>query len=260
MTMRHRILAGVLLSLMATTSGAALLGRAPLTPGGTDYQAYYDTVLNITWLADPNFAATNFFGVTGLGDTGSNNFQKSNEWIAGMNAANYLGVSDWRLPTVTPVNGFQFEFEHRYDGSSDLGYNIGAPGTAFAGSTSSELAHLFYVTLGNIAECAPSTPVDENSTDCSERQLGWGLVNRGPFINFDSLPFYWSSTQVSTNFVVGFRFRGGEQLELNKNGWDRAWAVRGGDIGVVPLPAVGWLLAPAFGLFGWLKHRRAAVN
>lgn len=31
---------------------AELLGRAALTPGGSDYRAYYDGVLNITWLVD----------------------------------------------------------------------------------------------------------------------------------------------------------------------------------------------------------------
>jgi len=65
--MRPRILAGILLSLTSATLLAAsvsgqgtwettLQGRAPVTPGGTDYQAYFDTVLNITWVADTNLA------------------------------------------------------------------------------------------------------------------------------------------------------------------------------------------------------------
>jgi hypothetical protein len=45
--------AGVL-TLIATTSQAVLVGELPATPGGTDYQAYYDTVANLTWLADAN--------------------------------------------------------------------------------------------------------------------------------------------------------------------------------------------------------------
>ncbi|HET9062610.1 MAG TPA: hypothetical protein VFO62_04915, partial [Candidatus Binatia bacterium] len=47
----------------SSPSGAALLGRLPATPGGSDYQAYYDTELDITWLADANLAQTNTFGV-----------------------------------------------------------------------------------------------------------------------------------------------------------------------------------------------------
>jgi len=37
---------------------ASLLGRSALTPGGTDYRAYCDTGLNITCLADANYAQT----------------------------------------------------------------------------------------------------------------------------------------------------------------------------------------------------------
>ena len=45
------------------TVQAALEGRLPATPGGTDYQAYYDTDLNIMWLGDANLATTNSFGL-----------------------------------------------------------------------------------------------------------------------------------------------------------------------------------------------------
>jgi hypothetical protein len=31
-------------------------------------------------------------------------------------------------------------------------------------------------------------------------------------------------------------------------------------VNVVPSPAVGWLLAPAFGVIGWLKSRRVSRN
>ena len=37
------------LCFTTVTAQAALLGRAALTPGGTDYQAYYDDILNVTW-------------------------------------------------------------------------------------------------------------------------------------------------------------------------------------------------------------------
>jgi hypothetical protein len=37
------------LSLASASAQASLLGRAALTPGGTDYQAYYDDILNVTW-------------------------------------------------------------------------------------------------------------------------------------------------------------------------------------------------------------------
>jgi len=52
-----------LLSLISAGASAALLVRAPLTPGGTNYQAYYDTTLNFTWTANANLAASNTFGL-----------------------------------------------------------------------------------------------------------------------------------------------------------------------------------------------------
>ena len=94
--MHRRILAGVLFC-MAASSQAALLGRAPLTSGGTDYQAYYDTVLNITWLADADFAQTSAFDADGLMRWTTAN----GAWPASLNAASYLGTNAWRLPTVT---------------------------------------------------------------------------------------------------------------------------------------------------------------
>ena len=81
--------AGSLFLGLVTTANAALLGRLPATPGGTDYQAYYDEQLNITWAADPNIKAT------------MNNWSTANAWAAGLTIG---GVSGWRLPS-TDVNG-----------------------------------------------------------------------------------------------------------------------------------------------------------
>ena len=59
--------------------------------------------------------------------------------------------NDWRLPQILPLNGSSYNYTHSYDGSTDRGYNISAPGTIYVGSTASELAHLYYTTLGNLA-------------------------------------------------------------------------------------------------------------
>ena len=40
--------------VLSTSVNAALVGRLAATPGGTDYQAYYDDVADLTWLADAN--------------------------------------------------------------------------------------------------------------------------------------------------------------------------------------------------------------
>ncbi|MGB5473084.1 MAG: hypothetical protein WBQ78_06380 [Gammaproteobacteria bacterium] len=64
-------------------------------------QAVYDTDLNITWMADSTLAVSNTFGVNGIGiTTGSMDWNTAQSWIGSMNAANYLGFSDWRLPTT----------------------------------------------------------------------------------------------------------------------------------------------------------------
>ena len=65
-----------------------LEGRLPATPGGTDYQAYYDPNLNITWAAD-----------TAINDPNAWDTQMA--WAAGLNLG---GVTGWRLPSAD-VNG-----------------------------------------------------------------------------------------------------------------------------------------------------------
>jgi len=40
------------LAVVSFSADAALVGRLAATPGGTDYQAYYDDVADLTWLTD----------------------------------------------------------------------------------------------------------------------------------------------------------------------------------------------------------------
>lgn len=111
-------------ALLALTLGAsagvqaALVGR--LADGGGHYQAVYDTDLNITWLADANYAAT-----SGYDADGRMGWMAAQDWIGTLNMAGYLGVGDWRLPLS--------------DGC--ISYNC----------TGSELGYLFYEELGGFA-------------------------------------------------------------------------------------------------------------
>ena len=66
----------------------------------------YDSVNGVNWLADTNLAATNRFSLplcTGSGNqvcvnaSGSMNYQSAAAWVNAMNAANYLGHSNWQL-------------------------------------------------------------------------------------------------------------------------------------------------------------------
>ncbi len=74
----------ILFTFTAQSANAAFFGRLPATPGGVDYQAYYDDQLNITWTADAN--------INGL-DTQDNQVA----WADGLTIN---GIDGWRLPNV----------------------------------------------------------------------------------------------------------------------------------------------------------------
>ncbi len=224
-----------------------------MTPGGTDYQAYYDDVLDVTWLADANLAATNTFGVAGIFSNGTMSWDKAIDWIAALNDASYLGAGDWRLPKVTPLNGIGFLYDVSYDGSTDYGFNQSAPDTAFAGSTGSEMAHLFFNTLGNKGYC---DPLASTLDYCANPQPGWGLTNAGPFVNLNA-SYYWSGTAYpfSTPAAWDFSFGPGAQDITVASQPFNTWAVRSGDIAVVPAPPALWLLGSALGATAWVRRK-----
>jgi hypothetical protein len=68
---------GVFALGLITSAHAALLGRLPITPDGTDYRAYYDDVLDITRLADAKLAARS---LSDLGDRSEQGGRASTEF------------------------------------------------------------------------------------------------------------------------------------------------------------------------------------
>ena len=226
----QRTFSGMILLLLACgTANAALLSRS----GG---QAYYDDVLDITWLANANLADTNDFGVTGINVGGTMTWPKANEWIGAMNAANYLGTNDWRLPKIidTGTAGCNWAYT-----GTDCGYNVDL--------STSEMAHMFYSTLGNLGYY---------NTSGAGPQAGWGLTNTGPFSNLQP-GFYWSGTTYapSPSDAWYFYFGYGNQGNFNKTLEFYAWAVRPGDIALVPVPGAVWLFSGALALLGTLRRR-----
>ena len=250
----------LLLTALTTTAHATLIGRLPATMGGTDYQAYYDDVLDITWIANANLAASNTFGLaynTNLGDYPGDPFGPSYteqiltsgqmtwggalHWIDAMNAdggTGYLGYNDWRLPIMldTGTSGCNFAYT-----GTDCGYNIQTGSVAT--TVYSEMASLWYDTLGNKAFFDTSGTV----------QPGWGLTNTGPFSNVQSYVYWLGQGYASpgNNFAWAFTASNGSQGPNGKTENFYGWAVRSGDVSAVPVPAALWLFGSGLaGLLG----------
>jgi len=133
---KSRLLGAVsacMLVLFTSSSNAALVSVL----GG---QAVYDSDLNITWTADMRLAISNTFGTSGINASfGKMNWSTANTWISNMNAANYLGFNDWRLPTfANPDSSCTNDTAGTTPSSGPDGYNC----------TGSELGHLFYTEFG----------------------------------------------------------------------------------------------------------------
>ncbi len=230
-------------------------------------EAWYDTTLDITWQANANLAVSNAFGLnynSNLGPysgdpsgydgyvntDGTMNWPGAMLWIDAMNTANYLGYNGWRLPTMTDTNAPGCD---NANSGTDCGYNV-QTGSA-ATTVYSEMASMFYDTLGNLAYLDTSGKVQSNN----------GLKNTGLFENVVS-NYYWSGLEYAPNTDDAwvFDFASGKQNGYWKNGGVPiyAWAVHDGDIGAatapVPLPAAVWLFGGGLiGLIGVAGKRRA---
>jgi hypothetical protein len=232
--------------LTASGANAALVSRL-------DGAAYYDTVLDITWLANANAGAGTIYDDGPSSTDGSMSWINAQAWIASLNASNYLGVNDWRLPTVSPIDGDSFDLTFSNNGTTDVGHNISAPGSAFAGSTASELAHLWYNTLNNKNFC---DPVLSTADTCVGPQDGWALGVLTPFTGNVSPFRFWTGTDAGglANAFVFMTDLGLQSFTGKTSPFALAWAVRPGDIGqVVPVPPAVWLLGSALGVIGVLS-------
>ena len=205
--------------LFSITAEAALVSRL-------NGQAVYDTDLNITWLADANLAASNTFGLATGVDLGpvsaplvnygpstiysyidaynSSSFYVAGtmtwggaiHWINAMNAANYLGFHDWRLPTTDCLVA-------QY-------------------CTAGEMGHLFYNELGGV-EASSITTIHNTYYYLFQNVssgYGWSAAEYA----------------LDTNYARLFHFGLGYQNEQLKNSANYAWVVRSGDVAAVPVP------------------------
>jgi len=190
-SLRFVILLFTLFFLFTLSAHAELFNRGTDSLGN---RLIYDSDLDVTW-----------YDYTNSHDT----WQNQINWASGLTVNFGDNIyDDWRLPTT--VDG---PFNQSCEGTGTLGYNI----------TSSEMGHLYYATLGNIAY---------RTNDCNNINPGWGLVNKGPFINLQP-DSYWSGTQfaaVPTNGWYFFFYNGLQNI--NPKGSDNfsALAVRTGDV------------------------------
>ena len=175
-------LAGAAISC-ATQSFAALVPSA-------DGSTVFDTRNNVNWLADANLAVTNRFGLpvcdeaispkSCINPGGSMSYQAAAAWVAAMNAANYLGHSNWQLPT-TPSTDSSCPFTG--PNGNSFGFNC----------TAGALGSLYYDALGLVA---PDTAVPIPN------------IAVGPFSNFQPY-LYWSQTNTAGIGYATFSFNSG---------------------------------------------------
>src|SRR5580704_2846434 len=183
---------GILLAAFTMAGSAQLSAQNPrwplvLIPTG---ESVYDVVNHVTWLEDSNLPAQQRFGIPlcdasdaepCVNRSGSMNYASATAWVAAMNAANYLGHSNWQMPT-TPYR------DPSCAAKAPPGNNFGF------GCHANALGYLYYTALGYQA---PNTavPIPPNRV--------------GPFRNFQP-ELYWSDSLPPSD-LTDFSFATGSQ-------------------------------------------------
>ena len=211
------------LALAAALSVATLSAQAALVNRGNGM--IYDTVQNITWLADMNYAVTSGYAAANAGGVGTNLILTNGRmgWGAATAWANdlvYRGLSGWRLPTLNPD-----------DASCTGGVVVGVGFNCTGG----ELSRLFVADLGYNNNGSGLITSDDTAEQ---------IANLALFSNVQP-NLYWSGTDYvpgpgwafGPGFAWDFGAGSGSQSVSFEDGAYYAVAVRTGDVAAsVPAP------------------------
>lgn len=213
----------VVFSLITLPSQAALIGVLPATPGGTDWQAAYDDVLDITWLTD-------------AGLSGGNTWDNQLTWVSDLNAANHLGFNDWRLASISVAAGLP---TGTTNSSVDV---IDCNSATELDCRDNELGYMYHHNMGG-----------SQLDDKTGNQTVDGVLLT------DVQSIYWSGTDLSPNDQAWtFIYQGGGQTTLDEISGLHGWAVCAGDVSAVPVPAAVWLFGSGLlGLVGMARRKKA---
>jgi hypothetical protein len=203
--------------VLSTNVNALLIERL----GGL---AYYDTVSDLTWLADANYANTSSYSNDNANGT---TFSSSTHiladgrmgWDAALTWADQLninGITGWRLPdTLQP------------DPTCGALYTNGPSGFNCTGS---ELGNMYYNILGGEANTVFSSAHNPNYDLFSNLSNG----------------VFWSATDATYNIYNEiswtFNMGVGAQTTKIKTFSFNAWAVHSGDVVAVPEPPITILI------------------
>lgn len=225
---------------------AALQGRDVDKDASNGFEAYYDTVLDITWLADANYAKTSGAFAEAF-PTGGMWWNFAVSWTQNLE---FFGATDWRLPKVI----------------SKISSGTLADVSAGRGATAleSELGYMYYTHLRLGGNPTPSSGT-----------ITLGSVPGGYIKNFVA-DLYWTGDTFAGNPTLAWGLWtsypfAGSQAYVPKVLPEYAWAVHDGDpFGVkvipdTPLPAVdepstAMLLLAGFGVAAHMLRQRKGIK